>query len=239
MIGAFIVSMLLSYKDVLASFLPLTTIWIIHLFLPDSKINNVIIYLIFTPLTFLFGYYLKRKLAIFKIIYSITLVFVGLYAFNNLWYVTENYGARKIIKSPKMELVYTNSKIRIDTIQDKVIVLDFWTTNCGVCFEKFPDFEKKYLSYKNNSNVLFYAVNIPIRNDTLGYAKKLIKKYNYKFPKLFATSDTIPRQLDFNKYPHNIILKNGKIRFNGSLSISDKDVFLYKLESEIERLLNE
>lgn len=239
MSGAFIFCMFSTYKNVLTSFIPLTLLWIINLFLPGSKINNLIIYIIFTPITFLLGYYLKDKLLLFKVLYPVILFFIGFYGFINLWFFMENFNARDNMKAPEMKFNYLESEIRLDTIKNTIIVLDFWTTNCGVCFKKFPDFEKSYLNYKNNPDVIFYTVNIPVKRDTLGLANKMIGKYNYQFPKLFATSDTIPKQLGFNKYPHNIILKNGKIRFNGSFSINDKDIFLYKLENEIERFLNE
>jgi hypothetical protein len=72
------------------------------------------------------------------------------------------------------------------------------------------------LKYKENPNVKLYAFNIPIKSDTFEFAKKkLIKKYNYQFPVLYSGSDTIPKQLGFNKFPHLVILKNGKVRYNG------------------------
>jgi len=43
------------------------------------------------------------------------------------------------------------AKVQLDTVKNKLIVLDFWTTTCGVCFKSFPDYEKIYLKYKDNS----------------------------------------------------------------------------------------
>ncbi|WP_242178320.1 TlpA family protein disulfide reductase [Polaribacter marinus] len=174
-----------------------------------------------------------------KILYAITLVLIGIYGFVNSWFLLENFNARKIEDSPEMLFSNSNDKFRIDTIKNKVIVLDYWTTNCGACFQKFPDFEKLYLKYKNNSNVFLYAVNIPVKRDTFGYAKKMIEKYKYEFPILYSDSDTIPKQLEFNRYPHMVILKNGKVRFNGYLNLNEKNVILYEMENEIEKLLNE
>lgn len=239
MSGAFIVCMFSTYKNVLTSFIPLTLLWIINLFLPGSKINNLIIYIIFTPITFLLGYYLKDKLLLFKLLYPVILFFIGFYSFINLWFFMENFNARDNMKAPEMKFNYLESEIRLDTIKNTIIVIDFWTTNCGVCFEKFPDFEKKYFKYKNNSKIELFAVNIPVRTDTLSQANNMINKYNYEFSKLYADSDTIPKLLGFNRYHHQIILKNGKIRFNGSLNINEKIIFVYKLEDEVKRLLDE
>lgn len=239
MITAFIASMFLSFKNVISAFIPLFIIWIIQPFLESTIISHVIIYLLFTPATFLLGYYLKKKLIIYKVFYGLLLICIGFYGFNNFWYIITNKNSRETLSFPKVELYNSNYKIRLDTIEDKVIILDFWTTNCGVCFQKFPDFEKKYFKYKNSPKVELFAVNIPVRTDTLSQANNMINKYNYEFSKLYADSDTIPKLLGFNRYPHQIILKNGKIRFNGSLNINEKNIFVYKLEDEVKRLLDE
>ncbi|WP_088323584.1 TlpA family protein disulfide reductase [Polaribacter tangerinus] len=239
MILAFIVSMFMSYKNVTASFIPLLLIWLIHLFLPDSKLNNVIIYIVFTPLTFLLGYYLRNKFYFLKILYLIILILVGIYGFSNFWMIIENYNARQKKDAPKMEFISENgNQIRLDTIQNKIIVLDYWTTSCGVCFQKFPKYEELFMKYKNNPNINLYAVNIPERRDTIGHAKKMIEKYNYQFPVLYSETDTVPKLLGFNRYPHVIILKDKKVRYNGYPVLED-DVYVHNLENEIEKLLNE
>jgi hypothetical protein len=96
MITAFIVSMFMSYNNVIASFTPLLIIWLIQLFLEDSIISSVIIYIFFTPLTFLLGYYLRSKPKLLKAFYIAILVLVGGYGFTNFWFLLENYNARKI-----------------------------------------------------------------------------------------------------------------------------------------------
>ncbi|WP_157691816.1 TlpA disulfide reductase family protein [Polaribacter sp. KT25b] len=215
----------------------LTLIWGIHFFRESSIIVNIIIYFIFTPLTFYLGYYLKNKHVFYKIIYPVFLVLIGVYGFTNLWYYTTNFNSRVNYNSPIMN--FHNNEVRIDTIKNEVIVLDYWTTSCGVCFKKFPEFEKLYLKYKENPNVKLYAVNIPIKRDTFGSAKKMIEKYNYQFPVLYSDSDTIPKQLGFNKYPHLIILKNGKVRYNGYPALGEDNLFVNSLDDEIELLLKE
>lgn len=239
MISAFFFSFFLTKKKMLYSLSLLTFIWFIHFFREESIISNVIIYFIFTPLTFYLGYYLKKKHFLYKILYPILLLLVGVYGFSNFWHYTTNFNARQIINSPKM---YLNNSLgnlmRLDTIRDKIIVLDFWTTNCGVCFEKFPKYEKLYLKYKANPKILMYAINIPVRRDTIGFAKRLIEKYDYQFPILYSDSDSVPKKLGFNTYPHLVILKNAKIRYNGYPVLDDK-LYVDNLEDELELLLKE
>ncbi len=236
---AFLASMFLTKMEVFYAFIPLEIIWIIHFFLPDSAIGNVIIYLLFTPLTFLLGYYLKSKFLSVKVLYLVFLVFISIYAFPNLWSITNNFDARQNIKAPNITFYSEDgSKVRLDTVRNRIIVLDFWTTSCGVCFKEFPYYDSIYNKYKENSKVALYVVNIPTRRDTIGYAKMMIDQFNYQFPKLYTNSDSISNSLGFNRYPHSIILKDGFVRYNGNL-MTEKEIWYYKLEDEIERVLNE
>ena len=239
MISAFFFSMFLAKNEFLYSFIPITITWLIQPFFPQTIISVNIIYIIFTPLTFWLGYYLKDKSWVYKIIYPIFIVLVGLYGFSNLESYTKNRSARQENQSPKI-LLYTenNTPIQLDTVQNKIIVLDFWTTGCGYCFKEFPKYENIFLDYQKNPSVEMYVVNIPTRRDSIGQAIKRINSYNYKFPKLYAKSDSIPKSLGFNKYSTLIILKDGLIRYNGLLVLDDEVVF-YHLKDEIELLLNE
>ena len=95
------------------------------------------------------------------------------------------------------------------------------------------------LKYKENLNVKLYAVNTPMKRHTSGSAKKMIEKYNYQFPVLYSDSDTIPKQLGFNKFLHLVILKNGKVRYNGYSALVEDNLFVNSLEDEIDLLLKE
>ena len=239
MISAFFLSMFLSKEKMIYSFSLLTIIWIAHFFWSSTIISTAILYLIFTPLTFILGYNLKRSNFIVKLFYSTLLILIAFFGFANLWSVTKNFNARKIVDAPEIVL-FTNNNIpvRLDTISNKIMVLDLWVTTCGVCFQEFPKYENIYLEYKDNPLVEMYALNIPIKRDTLGYAQAKIEKYNYKFPVIYAKTDSFTKSLNINSYPHLVIIKNGKVRFNGAL-IMDKDIYFYKLKNEIDLLLKE
>jgi len=239
MISLFLFSIFSKVKEVRFSFILMWLIFIGHLFFESTIISTVIIYIIFLPLTFWLALYLKNKSWVSKIGYSALLVLVGIYGFTNLFFFITTFNAHNVKDAPKIELFLSdNSQVRIDTIHNKVIVLDFWTTSCGLCYQKFAAYEELYLKYKDNPKVELYTVNIPIKRDTIGYAKLRIESYDYSFPNLYADSDTLPKSFGFNKYPHLIIVKNGKTRFNGLL-ILDKELFVNNLEDEIELLLKE
>ena len=107
-------------------------------------------------------------------------------------------------------------------------------------FYKFPDFERTYNKYKNNKNLEFYVVNVPIeRRGKFENTIKILDSIGYKFPKLYAKSSIeIEKQLHFNTFPHLIIIKNGKIRYDGMFE-TKSNTFIFSVESEIENLQKE
>ena len=226
-------------KQLLLLSVPFLLLMALTLFLKDALTSIILLYLMVLPISALLGYFYKNKSIFHGLVFVVLITLVFFYGFDNWNSYIRNYNARVNEKAPTIELLTKiDVKIKLDTIQNKVIVLDFWTTSCGVCFKKFPDYEKVYLEFKNNPNIIMYSVNIPIKRDTLFKTKELVKKLDYKFPTLYADSDEIPNSLGFNRYPHLTILKNGKIRYNGRLEVAE-NVKIYNIRSEIERLLNE
>jgi thiol-disulfide isomerase/thioredoxin len=118
-------------------------------------------------------------------------------------------------------------------LKDKIVVFDFWNTGCGVCFRKFPLLQEKVIKYKSNPGIEFYAVNIPIRRDTIGEAEKIISDYAYTFPLLVARNDSLAKLFKVFAYPAVVIIKNGKeIIFRGN--IEGVDEILEKLETTVK-----
>lgn len=107
-----------------------------------------------------------------------------------------------------------------DTIKlagnDKFIVLDFWTTSCGICFQKFPEVQKLYEEYKDDDRVALYAVNIPIKRDTPTMAEDMIRKREYTFPVYYAHGG-IDTQLNVRRFPVTLLVKNNKIVARGRI----------------------
>lgn len=219
--------------------LPFILLSALSLFLKDALTSIILLYLIILPICLILGWLIKNNSKLYGLAYVILIFFIFCFGFENWNSFIRNYDSRVTQNSPTIKLInFDDEFIRLDTIKNKVIVLDFWNTSCGVCFKKFPDFEKIYLEFKNNPEVLIYSVNIPIKNDTLYKTKNLVQKLGYKFPSLFANSNEIPQKLNFNTYPHLTILKNGKVKYNGRLEVSEKTK-VHNLRTEIKLLLNE
>lgn len=101
---------------------------------------------------------------------------------------------------------------------NKVVVLDFWHTACGVCFQKFPKLQRVYDQYKNNPAVIVLAVNKPIEGDRKGQAFQMIKERGYTFPVVISEREDLPEVLGVNSYPTTFVVNpQGVVIFKGGI----------------------
>lgn len=244
LVSSFIISFLIGNKTInkKRDFYLLNIPFILILFLTCLIGNNFSVglpYLIFTPIISLLGFWAFRTQ---KKLISISLLFLILiiaYFFQiNYFSFYHNNKAEKNIPFPKVEFIDKEGKSFVIN-QNKIVILDFWSTNCGICFKKFPELEKIYLEYKNNPNIEIYAVNVPLKNDNFNKTKKILDSIGYTFPKIYAKSaKEIDDLLKIHSFPHLLIIKNGIIRYDGMFE-TNKDVLVYNTKDEIEKLEKE
>jgi len=68
--------------------------------------------------------------------------------------------ADSVQASPDFSFItFDAQKILSADLKGKVIVLDFWSTDCTPCRKSMPQLEDFYKQYRNNPNVAFYLVN--------------------------------------------------------------------------------
>ena len=155
---------------------------------------------VFFLIAIISGYYSKNNkytFIIFPILFSLFMFF----GYNDYLSFIVGRNSTRVKKQPQIALFDSNLNEITLNEKDKIYVLDFWSTSCGVCIKKFPDFEKTVLKYKNNSNLVFYSVNIPVRKENIDDNITLThNKYNYKFNKLFAKDFSPCDSLGFNKF---------------------------------------
>jgi thiol-disulfide isomerase/thioredoxin len=119
---------------------------------------------------------------------------------------------------PPIWTLYVNQDSNYYKLTDpnSVILLDFFSTECGVCFQKFPYLQKLHEKYKNNSKVFICAMNVPWKRDTIGRAIAMVRKRKYTFPVLISKQglDSI-LQIEF--YPTVIVIKNNSLIYKGTI----------------------
>ena len=226
-----------SKKELKLSIVAFMIIGVLIIFIEGSTIINFLFLTgIFFVIAMSLGYLSKGKkylIILFPLLFSIFMFF----GFNDYSSFIMGRNSVVIENLPNI-ILYDKQLNKIDlTKKNKVYVLDFWTTSCRTCFNKFSDFEKTFLKYKDNVRLEFYAVNYPIRNETIDDNINFSnKELNYKFNQLFSKTSSIRDSLKIKGVPQLLIIKNGIIYYKGYF-VSDSKFYVHHIETEIKRVL--
>lgn len=164
--------------------------------------------------------YLKLIPFLFSAIFAVFMFFPGW----DYWLHLESYGTftgqiNEYTPNFKFESFDINKKLITDNdFQNKIVLLDFWNTSCGVCFQKFPLLESFYQKHKTDNDLVILAVNKPIEEDKPNIAFEVIKNKGYAFPVVIPKDENMPEKYGVTFYPTTLIInKKGNIIFKGTL----------------------
>lgn len=172
----------------------------------------------------------------FFISYFVLLLFAGLILFPN--YLAFINSSNPYVNKDFPNQEFVNMKgAPIKLGKGKVKVIEMWHTGCSSCFKKFPAFDEFREKYQHNPNVCFYALNIPLPNESFNKRIKITKsKVNFKFKNIFA-SRVFATNLGINSYPTMLIIdKNNKIKFQGFFH-PEPYILVYNPKSILNSLL--
>jgi thiol-disulfide isomerase/thioredoxin len=175
--------------------------------------SGIIALIIITALFFVVNKKLKYLL---YILFSLTISYYLYPQYIQL--VNKKENLRNINNS--IVLIDSNKKqINLDTLNKKVIVLDFWYSRCASCFEGFPNYQALYNQYKSNSKVLIGVVNVELEGvDTANEAYSLINKYMFDKFKTPLTMDSLKQTIALEKYPTVYVFdKEKRLRYSGAI----------------------
>jgi|ERR1035437_954320 thiol-disulfide isomerase/thioredoxin len=111
-----------------------------------------------------------------------------------------------------------NAFIHESTFHNKIVLLDFWNTSCGACFEKFPKLEAFYKGSKDDDSVVIFAVDKPLQEDKPESAVSAIRDRGYTFPVLIPSDEDLPEKFAVSVYPTTIVIDaSNKVVFKGSI----------------------
>lgn len=123
----------------------------------------------------------------------------------------------------------------------KVLVLDFWSTGCSICFKKFPEFDKLKQKYTSQSDIEFYAVNLIYPKEQISSLKKVIDSFSYSFKTLYTDQNSVKQireLLKIDAVPTIVVIdKKGMVVYSGALYI-EKFVFIDNIYNIIESAKN-
>lgn len=123
-----------------------------------------------------------------------------------------------------------DNTLTLESFKGKYLVLDCWYTYCGVCYEKFPQVQKLYDTYKDNPEVIIYAMHSRLENqkdkEDVKKGSSILQKRGYSFPCLSIDMDNpVIKELGVNTYPTVLIFdKESNLIFRGRIEIADKFV---------------
>ncbi|HOG19238.1 MAG TPA: thioredoxin domain-containing protein [Salinivirgaceae bacterium] len=173
------------------------------------------------PISILIG--LKVRQRKYKIIRIIPLVIV--FAFIG-FIVHPNWSTfllkRDDIKEIPSICIISDTNDTIDISESsKIVVLNIWSTSCGVCFREFPEYEKLFNKYKDNPRVDIYSVNVPLKRDSTHNTVERVRE-KYCFPIHFAEKSFCSK-LNIQSFPKMIIFKNKELIYSGSPEYENKN----------------
>jgi thiol-disulfide isomerase/thioredoxin len=111
-----------------------------------------------------------------------------------------------------------NNKINNQTLENKIVLLDFWHSRCGVCFQKFPQLQAFYDKYKDDDSIVVFAVNKPIEEDKQKSVFKVIEDRGYNFPVLLPIDEELPDKFGVFRFPATFVIdKYGNVVYKGGI----------------------
>ena len=111
------------------------------------------------------------------------------------------------------------NSINDNNFNGRIVLLDFWNTRCGICFEKFPQVQTIYNKYENDSSVLILAVNKPLAEvDAPDEAFLIVKKKEFTFPVVISEDEDLAEKFGVSVYPTTFVInQNKQIVYKGDI----------------------
>lgn len=120
-----------------------------------------------------------------------------------------------------------------ENFKNKIVLLDFWTTTCGICFQKFPQVQTAYEKYKNDSSIVILAVNSPIEEDKPNQAFDDIREEGHTFPVVVTKDFDLAEKFGVIGYPTTLVInQNSQIVYKGDIEGAVKMVDELKSNSQ-------
>ena len=111
------------------------------------------------------------------------------------------------------------SELSLNDFKDKYLVLDFWSSSCGLCIKNFPEVQSFSEKFSNNQRVSFYSVFCVSANrcETRQTGFDIVQKRGFSFPLLFSEDESY-KKFGVSCFPTVVIFSpDNKIIFRGRL----------------------
>ena len=123
-----------------------------------------------------------------------------------------------------------NDSLKMASINKKYVVLDFWSSSCGICRREFPLVQDLHEQIQKEKNEVFLtSVFVKYGDEQFADGQKILADYNCTFPMVSVSgNDSILKYLNIQGFPTVIILdENKEVIFKGSLERAKKKLATY------------
>ncbi len=170
----------------------------------------------------------NKKVRVFLIIPLSILISVGYVYFFDAFLNKLNYGTWSGKIEPvtvEDRLVFQTSdgdSVNLTYFKGHYLVLDFWSSSCGVCFKKFPQVQEFYDRYRDNGQVTLYGIHCRMeeRGETYDTGADVLHNLGYTFPCMSINiKDSALSEIGVEAFPTVIIVApDGTIVFRSDIS---------------------
>ena len=183
---------------------------------------------------------LLRLLAAYRLAFAGLMIASALHAQQDKQASLIAPAARK--PAPAVELMKQNGKkLRVSDYRGKVVLLNFWATDCGGCTLEIPSFIKLEKAYRAKGfTVVGISMDISYEglkdaHEAWGRVSPFVAKKGINYP-IAMGDDPVSRAYVLNAYPATYLIdKSGKIAVSYVGIVIDKD----NVERNIRNLLSE
>ncbi len=140
---------------------------------------------------------------------------------NKLTFRTFTGKTEQVVSNPIVFQSIGKEILLLSDFKGKYVVLDFWSSTCGVCIEKFPKTQKLYEKYNDNPSVIVYSVfcRIDKKGETVQIGSQILTERGYTFPVLsIDMNDPALKEIGVTAFPTVIVFDmDGKLIFRGHI----------------------
>jgi peroxiredoxin len=142
---------------------------------------------------------------------------------------------KKLKKSALYELTLTDIKGEVhtlETLKDKIIVIDFWFINCGSCIKEIPDLNKLKAEFEME-DIEWFAVTYDPKEKVERFLERM--KFDYT---IVPDSKHLTARFDIRFYPTTLIIdEDRKIVYTGKFGFMNGRV--EEIKNVLQKLIKE
>lgn len=196
-------------------------------------------------LAFSIGFYLNTSkskiipIGLFLALLSLNLFFKEI-ALPYFSYNSGNTANTVSKKLPYHLVVYdtANNVINLEKYRNKIVYMDFWTTNCKPCILKLPFIDSLAMVHKNNPNIEIISL-FSGNSDTMIQLKEIIKKKSIKHTVLFDRDGEVTKYCNIQGVPTEIVYNKQGVVLREYAGFVADSYFLQRTNEEIQHIFNE